>query len=370
MNEHSHSHDPHDPPHRHDPAAETPAGTPVDAGSQALAEALRSSFGIVKFVMIALVVVFLGSGFFKVGPDEQAMILRFGRPVSTEPLGPGLHWSFPYPIDEYVKVSISGLRQVSSTVGWYAVLDWQEAAQIELPPGASLNPASDGYLVTADDNIIHARATLYYRVEDPVRFVFGFVNGSNVVQNALNSALIYSAAQFAVDDILLRDVAGFRDAVRARAAQLLDGQEIGVVVEQCDVETVPPRQLAPAFREVLQAGVARGTQLNDARSYENQVLSKATADARSRINLAESERIRIVRGLNSAATNFSAILPEYERNPALFVQQRLSETMGRAMTNVQDKYFLPQRADGKPRELRLMLSREIPKAGTEPEGQN
>jgi hypothetical protein len=55
--------------------------TPVDAGSQALAEALHSSFAIVKFVMLALVAVFLGSGFFTVGPQEKAIKLRFGRPV-------------------------------------------------------------------------------------------------------------------------------------------------------------------------------------------------------------------------------------------------------------------------------------------------
>ena len=36
------------------------------------------------------------------------------------------------------------------------------------------------------------------------------------------------------------------------------------------------------------------------------------------------------------------------------------QAMGQVFTNVQDKIFLPQRADGKPRELRLMLNREPP----------
>ncbi len=76
--------------------ASLPPETPVDAGSQALSEALRSSFAIVKFVMLLLVLVFLGSGFFTVGPQERALVLRFGRPVGTGEkalLGPGLHWS-------------------------------------------------------------------------------------------------------------------------------------------------------------------------------------------------------------------------------------------------------------------------------------
>src|SRR5262252_5432743 len=98
--------------------------TPLDAGSQALAEALRSSFAIVRLVMVLLFGVFLFSGFFQVGPQERALVLRFGRPTGAGAkalLGPGLHWSFPYPIDECVKVSITGLQKVSSSVGWFAI---------------------------------------------------------------------------------------------------------------------------------------------------------------------------------------------------------------------------------------------------------
>ena len=96
--EHEHHHHGHEAPEA------------VDAGSQALAEALGSSFAIVKIVMLLMVVVFFGSGFFQVGPSEKAVILRFGRPVGEGKgvlLGPGLHWSFPYPIDEVVKIPIT-----------------------------------------------------------------------------------------------------------------------------------------------------------------------------------------------------------------------------------------------------------------------
>src|SRR5215467_2201707 len=109
---------------------------PVDAGSEALTEALRSSFWIVKVVMFLLLIVFLGSGFFTVEPQEQAMIIRLGRPVGEGQkalLGPGLHWSFPYPIDEYVKVPIAAIQRVSSTAGWYATTPEQEMAGTETP---------------------------------------------------------------------------------------------------------------------------------------------------------------------------------------------------------------------------------------------
>jgi membrane protease subunit HflK len=358
MNDHPHSHDDHD----HEHQAPEPA---LDAGSQALAEALRSSFSIVKIVML-LFVVFLGSGFFKVEPDQRAIILRFGKPVGEGQkalLGPGLHWSFPYPIDEVEKVSITGIQKVTSTVGWYATTLEQELAGTEMPvgPGTPLNPAVDGYALTADDNIIHTRATLSYRIDDPIRYTFGFTNAAEVVRNALDNALLQTAARFNVDDILYRDIAGYKDAVRKRATDLIERENVGVVIEDVvDLRSIPPRQLKQAFDAVVTAGQNRSTVLNAAHSYENQVTSKASADAESHVNIAESDRVRLVNETASQAERFGEILPTYQANPNLFVQSKLTETLGRVLTNVQEKIFLPSRADGKTRELRLLLNREPP----------
>src|ERR1051325_9777853 len=143
---HPHSHGDHDHDHR---APETA----VDAGSQALAEALGSSFAIVKVVMVVLLIVFLGSGFFQVKPDQRAIILRFGKPVGIGEkalLGPGLHFGFPPPIDEVEKISITGIQKATSAVGWYYLTPEQKLAIAEPPPAASLNPAQDGYALTAD----------------------------------------------------------------------------------------------------------------------------------------------------------------------------------------------------------------------------
>jgi len=61
MSDHHH----HDHDHGHAPAPEPPQMQ--DAGTQALAEALRSSFAIVKLAMVIMVAAFFGSGFFTVG---------------------------------------------------------------------------------------------------------------------------------------------------------------------------------------------------------------------------------------------------------------------------------------------------------------
>ncbi len=371
--DHEHEHHHHGHEHAHDHDHEHPAPEAQDAGSQALSEALRSSFAIVKFVLVVMVAAFFVSGIFTVGPQEKAVILRFGKPVGEGQkalLTSGLHWSFPYPIDEVVKIPITEIQQVRSTVGWYFTTPEQELSGEELPAGPSLNPAIDGYVITADRNIIHTRATLYYRVEDPIRALFGFTSEtnfvyglagvSNAVQNALNNSILYTASRYNVDDILTRDVGGFRDAVLQRVSELVDQEQLGIAIDHCEVQSIPPRQLRDIFAQVTIARQNRDKALLDAHSYENQVTNKAGAQAVTVINEAESARARYVDSLTSEAKRFSDLLPGYQSNPNLFVQRQLVETMGQVLTNVQDKIFLPQRLDGKPRELRLMLNREPP----------
>ena len=342
-----------------------------DAGSQALAEALRSSFAIVKIVMLLMVVAFFCSGFFQVGPSEKAVILRFGKPVGEGQkalLTAGLHWSLPYPIDEVVKIPIAAIQKVTSNNGWYLTTPEAELSGEEMPAGPSLNPAVDGYVITADRNIVHSRATLSYHIEDPIKYVFDFASASNAVQNIADDALLYTAAKFDVDDILTRDVDGFREAVQQRATELADQEQLGIVIDQCEVQSRAPRQLQSIFDQVTIAGENRNKALLDAHSHENRVLSEAGAQASSITNQAESARVNYVESINADAKAFSELLPQYEKNPALFAQLQLVEVMGRALTNVQDKIYLPQRADGKPRELRLMLNREPPnpKAASSP----
>jgi len=336
------SHD-HEHQHTHEHPAPAPV-TPDDAGSQALAEALHSSFAIVKVVMVLMVLAFFSSGFFTVGPQEKAVILRFGRLVGEDEkvlLNSGWHWSYPYPIDEVVKIPIRKIQTINSTVGWYATTAEQELSGGEPPPGASLNPAVDGYAITADRNIIHTRAMLYYHIEDPKRFVFNFMSASNTVQNALNNALLYTAAHFNVDDVLTRDVAGFRDAVLQRVSDLTEQRQIGIVIDQCEVQSIPPRQLQDVFTRVTTARENRNKILNDAPQLRKSGSQPGRRPGLIRHQCRRRRPRALCQSITAEAKRFSDLLPKYESNPSLFAQMTLVQAMGPILTNVQDKIFCP-----------------------------
>ena len=350
----------HEHPH-HDQQPDAPETR--DAGSQALAEALGSSFTIVKIVMALMVVAFICSGFFEVGPQEKAVILRFGKPLGEGEkalLGAGLHWSFPYPIDEVVKIPISEIQSVTSDNAYYYVMPEQELSGDEGNAGLDLNPAIDGYVLTADTNIIHVRATLYYHVTDPIRYTFNFTSGSNAVRNALDNAVLFSASKFSADDALINHPAQFLDSIQESVGDLLAEQNLGVQVDHCDVVGKPPKSLADIFAQVTTAQETRMKTIDDAHSYENQITNAAAASAESIMNQAQSAKTRYVELLNADAKKFKDLLPKYESDPNLLVQETFMRDIGPALTNVQDKWFLPVQPGDRPYQLRLQLNRPLP----------
>ncbi|HXA44187.1 MAG TPA: protease modulator HflK [Candidatus Angelobacter sp.] len=366
---HHHDHDHHGHGHKHDHVPEADfAPETQDASSQALSEALRSSFSVVKIVMWLMVIAFFASGFFTVGPQEKAVILRFGKPVGEGEkvlLNAGLHWSFPYPIDEVVKIPITEQQIIASTIGWYKTTPEQELSGEEIPAGPSLNPAIDGYLITGDRNIIHSRATLRYHIQDPFNFTFNFVAASNTVQNVLNNALLYTAAQFKVDDVLLNRVAAFREAVQNQVEEMAEAQHLGIIVEQCDVESKPPRQLQAVFDQVTIARQNRNKALIDANSYTNQILSQAIGQSSTIINQSAVASANYVTNMLAEAKRFNDLEPLYTSDPGLFTQQYLVKAMGEALTNV-EKWVQPTSDNGKSAEVRLMLNREPPQPKAPP----
>jgi membrane protease subunit HflK len=340
--------DPNIPP----PSAAAPP--PEDAGSQALVEAMRSSFVIVQIIMVALALVFLGSGFFTVGPQEQAIKLRLGKPVNGgELLGPGPHWAWPKPIDEVVKLPITSTTNADSTVGWYQTQQERLSGAPPIPL-AKLNPANITYTLTADTNIIHVRATAFYRISDPSVFIFNFAHAPVFITNALNNALLRASTEFFVDGILTSNQAAFRERVEQQVRDLVEAEHLGVTVEQVAVDHAPPVFLEGKFTEVDQARQKRDTLLTLARSYTNITVAKARGDADTLVKVADAARNRKVALMASQANVFTNLLAQFERDPELYKRIRQMTGLERIYTNVQEKIVEPPNA----REYRFQLSRE------------
>ena len=335
-----------------------------DAGAQALADALRSSFNLVKLVMVVLVAAFLASGLFTVQPNEVAVKLRFGRPVGVgqeQLLQPGLHWKLPRPIDELVRIPVGETHTLISTAGWYALSPEEEASGQTPMPLSYLRPGVDGYLLAGDGNIIHVRATMSYRINasDPLSYAFNFAQVTNLLQHVLDNALAYAAARFNADDALYRDKLAFQELILARVNALVDQLKLGITLDVREVRTSPPLDVETAFNEVVKAQQQGDTKIREAEAYARGATNNAVGEASAILQDALTRSNYFVKTVQKEASNFLGFLPSYRRSPELFTKRLMAETTERILTNAQFKTYLPARTDGRPRELRLLLNKEL-----------
>lgn len=342
-----------------------------EAGAQAMSEALRGSFVFIKAVMVILALVFLFSGFFTLKPQEQAVVLRFGklsRPITFgKPAGvggvlqqPGLYLAWPSPIDEVKRIAAGRLQTVESTAGWYAVTAGQEASGQEPPAGPTLSPARDGYTLTADENIIHIRARLEYEVSDLWVYDSSFDNARAVALSALNNALFYASSRFTAAEAVSRQTE-VRASIEDRVRQLVQSHGLQILIGRNAITLTKlrePRQVAEVFQEARNAEQQKNTVINDARNYRLAVEGRRQGEHDAIVNAGEAAARRLVLTAQADAKAFLAQLPAYEKEADLFRQRRLTETISSVLNSNIEKWFLPERADGQPRQLRLLLNPE------------
>jgi modulator of FtsH protease HflK len=351
---HSHSHSPAGP---HDSGPEVM----TDASTKALAGALASSFAILKIIMGCLVVAFLLSNLKIVGPEERGVILRFGKPVGEGegiliPPGPKLAW--PYPIDEFQRVPISRLQQVTSTVGWHRTTAAAEATGQEEEPAASLDPIRDGYAMTGDANIVHIRVTLSYRITDPAQYLFAFENASAFLTNALNNAILHAAAQSSVNVLLTTGLGEFRDKVSTRLNTLIQSQQLGVTIDTVTPNIVAPRQVKQFFDQVLVERTKSQEAVTEARTEADLTLRKSESTAKSLVFAAGTQRTTDLIQLTNEVQRFRTLQHDYEKSPDLLKRRYLSELIQRTAPFLDNKFVLQDTADGSKQEIRLLINRE------------
>ena len=287
------------------------ANDKLDLGFQYLSNALRVSFIALKLIMIALVVLFLASGFRTIEPDEEAIVLRLGkiRGVGEERLlGPGLHWVLPYPIDEIVKIPVEKKVNLAINSFWY----FQTGPEIvsgtkrQVPPSQPLNPVRDGYCITrsekqsadiagvdgSDYNIVHSKWQLTYQIVEPESFFknvyveevkpgqdyFDVITKSinPLLKAVFDDAVVTAMVHYSIDEALSSQDR-IPNHVKKLMQQKLEQQiESGIKVVQVRlIDMKPPRQVDRAFQDFVAASQKKEGDISKARTYAGNTLNEA-----------------------------------------------------------------------------------------------
>ncbi len=349
-----------------------------DVASQALNEALRVSFRLLKLAMVLVLALFLGSGIFTVKQHERAFILRFGRVVThTDPatgkptpiLGPGLHFAWPFLIDEVVRFPVQRELSLPVTSFWY--VEPPPVPGAPKTPPATIAPDQGGYNLTGDVNILHSRWIVTYTVADPVKFCANLGDPSELaadkpsatirmlLTHMTESAVIRTTARYEADDAYRGRRSQLQDDVRKALIANLKGldTDFGIEVNNVILEVIsPPAQTRKAFDDVTAAGEESRKQIEAARGYYAKKLTEASGQANRIVSEARAYKTQVIAEAEADASYMAELLKQYpgdRRMLSHFLNQRLTEVVADVLAEADEIYVVSSTG-----EVRLFLSRD------------
>jgi modulator of FtsH protease HflK len=252
----------------------------------------------ISMVLIALVVVWLATGFYMVDPAERAVVLRFGQFHSVQ--GPGPHVRLPWPIDTKRIVNIERIESY----------------------------ADQTRMLTADKNMVDINLDVQFRRADPQKFAFKVLNPEATLGEVSESAIRETVGRTLLEDVLEKGRQQVAATTKDVIQKTLDFYGTGIEVVAVNLQDVRvPEQVAPDQQDAIKAGNEKQRSTSLGKTYENDILPKAEGTAARLIQDAQGYRARKIADAEGEAARFSKLLAEYERAPAVTRQRLYLETV-------------------------------------------
>lgn len=291
------------------------------ATPQALPEPIQPPFWTRRRVVAAIIAGWLLTGVYLVAPDQQAVETRFGKVVEPRVM-PGLHFSFPWPIDKVTKLKVQQLQRL--VVGG------------DLPDGVlgRAQPLQSQFL-TGDENIINMRVVVQYYVGVPSDYLFQMQDVAKIVGAAVESELARRIAHRTVDAVLTTEKAAIQDEVRAVAQRRINEYRSGVLLSTVNIENIsPPPEAADSFRDVASAKADSARIVNESQGYANDIIPRARGEAQQLIEAADGYKQTKVNEAAGDASRFNQVAAEYAKAAQVTGERLYVETMEQVLPKI------------------------------------
>jgi membrane protease subunit HflK len=242
-------------------------------------------------VAIAAAVLIVLSGVHIIGPAEVGIVERFGRRLVPYE-EPGLHYRFPWPVDQLTRIQARQIRTVE--IGFRSAAakpDSEPAAyewNVQHRSGRFQSRPEESLMLAGDQNMMEVNAVVHYRLSRPDEFLLRQLDGESTVRTAAEGALTSIATTTSLDEILTtarkRVEARVKNAIQARLDRYGAGVEI-LHVQLLDVH--PSLEVVDAFREVSGAYEEKNRLINEAEAYRNEQIALSRGNAKALIAGAE-----------------------------------------------------------------------------------
>ncbi len=262
----------------------------------------RFNSGVIGLVLLLIFGVWFYLGIYVIDEQERAVVLRFGRYHQT--LDPGLNWK-PRLMDQVVPVNVTKERQY----------------------------ASEGRMLTQDENIVELQIVVQYNISDVKSFVLNVRDPEFSLRQATESALRHVVGSTRLDQVLSEGRGQISDEVKVKLQSYLDNYGTGIQVVKITIqEARPPAQVKAAFDDVIKAKEDEERLKNEASAYANGIVPEARGRAQRMLEEAAAYRGKVVAEAQGEAQRFEKLLAEYRKAPEVTRERLYLDAVQRVMS--------------------------------------
>ncbi len=262
-----------------------------------------------RWLTIAAVALYFATGFYVVGGNEQAAVRRFGRWVKPW-RSSGWHYDLPWPFTRVETVNLTAVRVLS-------VGNTTAGIGEELLPANRVVPAA---FLTGDKNLLQLQATVQYRLSDEhlADYLARHQQVERHLQRLLTAALSDAAINRGVDYMHTIGLAELHERLTQRLRTDADRARLGVEIDRVTLDTAePPLRVQADFLDVANARNDAAKAVQESRTYAEQRLTAATAEARQQQERARQDTQARVAAAQGRSARFASLVDQLTAEAAM-----------------------------------------------------
>jgi len=280
-------------------------------------------------VVILILVSVCGSKcVYSIGPSQEGIVERFGKPANyKEPVQPGIHFKFPWPVDEIIKIDSKTIR--TKNIG--NITDKSSFALLW-----TKKHGTETAFISGDNNFFYPYLVIHYRIKDVFKYRYNHIDpeilldsaASRVVSNIFSRKTFYEIVtsyrkQFELDTIRI---------VQNKLDTLNSGLEV-INVNMKDVH--PPIFISSSFEEVIAAYQKKEEMINKAMGYKNESMPMARGTQARLLKGAQSYVIDKTKKANGEASRFVMQLEAYQKSRDIITRKIYFDFLKEALSKNQ-----------------------------------
>jgi modulator of FtsH protease HflK len=261
-----------------------------------------------RWLLIAAIGIYLAIGFYVVGGNEQAAVRRFGRWVKPW-RSSGWHYDLPWPFTRVETVNLAAVRVVTVGTTSAAIGD-------ELLPANRVIPTAS---LTGDKNLLQLRATVQYRLSEEhlADFLARHQQAEEYLRRLTHTALNEAAVTSGVDYLHTIGLAELHDWLTRRLRSDVEKVRLGIEIDRVTLDGAePPLRVQADFLDVANARNEAAKAAQEARTYAEQRVTAAKADAQQSQERARQESQSKLASAQGRAARFTSLVQQLEAEAA------------------------------------------------------